>query len=62
LGETLVQPNGEFYGSIAGSVDVQLQPGSSLNYPETGFGVINFPGCTAGRYVYSIASWEVSRL
>jgi Tfp pilus assembly protein PilX len=61
-GETLVQPNGEFYGSIAGSVDVQLQPGSSLNYPESGFGVLNFPGCTAGRYVYSIASWEVSRL
>ena len=61
-GETLVQPNGEFYGSIAGSVDVQLQPGSTLNYPETGFGVINFPGCTAGRFIYSIASWEVSRL
>jgi Tfp pilus assembly protein PilX len=61
-GETLVQPNGEFYGSIAGSVDVQLQPGSSLNYPETGFGVLNFPGCTAGRFIYSIASWEVSRL
>jgi len=61
-GETLVQPNGEFYGSIAGSVDVQLQPGSTLNYPETGFGVINFPGCTAGRFIYSIDSWEVSRL
>jgi hypothetical protein len=60
-GETLVQPNGEFYGSIAGSVDVQLQPGSSLNFPETGFGVINFPGCIAGRFIYSIASWEVSR-
>lgn len=60
-GETLVQPNGEFYGSIAGSVDVQLQPGSSLNYPEDGFGVLNFPGCTEGRFVYSIASWEVSR-
>jgi hypothetical protein len=62
IGTTLVQPNGQFYGSIAGSVEVQLQPGSSLNYPESGFGVINFPGCTAGRYVYSIASWEVSRL
>jgi hypothetical protein len=58
-GETLVQPNGEFQGSIAGSVDVQLQPGSSLNYPEAGFGVIDFPGCTAGRFLYSITSWEV---
>jgi len=61
-GETLVQPNGEFYGSIAGSIDVQLQPGSSINFPESGLGVINFPGCIAGRFIYSIASWEVSRL
>jgi len=60
-GETLVQPNGEFYGSIAGSIDVQLQPGSSINFPESGLGVINFPGCIAGRFIYSIASWEVSR-
>jgi hypothetical protein len=58
---TFIQPNGDFYGSVAGSVEVQLQPGSSLNYPETGFGVLNFPGCTEGRFVYSIASWEVSR-
>jgi Tfp pilus assembly protein PilX len=60
-GETLVQPNGEFYGSIAGSIDVQLQPGSSINFPESGLGVINFPGCIAGRFIYSIDSWEVSR-
>ena len=59
---TFIQPNGDFYGSVAGSVEVQLQPGSSLNYPEEGFGVLNFPGCTEGRFVYSIASWEVSRL
>jgi len=60
-GETLVQPNGQFYGSIAGSVDVQLQPGSSIHFPESGLGVINFPGCIAGRFIYSIDSWEVSR-
>ena len=44
-GETLLQPGGDFYGAVAGSVEVGLQPGASLNYPEAGFGVINFPGC-----------------
>jgi hypothetical protein len=58
-GTSLVQPGGDFYGSIAGSVEVNLQPNTSLNYPGSGFGNINFPGCTAGRFVYSIASWEV---
>jgi len=58
-GETLLQPGGDFYGSVAGSVEVTLQPGTSLNFPETGFGVLNFPGCTAGRFIYTIASWEV---
>jgi Tfp pilus assembly protein PilX len=62
VGLSHVQPGGDFYGSIAGSVEVDLWPGTSLNYPETGFGVLNFPGCTAGRFVYSIVSWEVSRL
>jgi len=62
VGTSTVQPGGDFYGSIAGSVVVALQPGTSIDYPETGFGVINFPGCTAGRFIYSIDSWEVSRL
>ena len=60
-GTTTLQPGGDFYGSIAGSVEVQLQPDTSINYPEEGgFGVINFPGCTAGRFIYAIATWEVS--
>ncbi|MCJ7575929.1 MAG: hypothetical protein MUO80_04525 [Dehalococcoidia bacterium] len=61
-GTSLIQPQGDFYGSIAGSVEVDLWPGTSLDYPETGFGVLNFPGCTAGRFIYRIDSWEVSRL
>jgi Tfp pilus assembly protein PilX len=60
VGKSTIQPGGNFYGSIAGSVEVNLQPNTSLNYPGTGFGAINFPGCTAGRYIYGIASWEVS--
>jgi hypothetical protein len=60
-GKTWLQPGGNIYGAIAGSVEVDLQPGTTLNYPGTGFGNINFPGCTAGRFVYSIASWEVNQ-
>jgi hypothetical protein len=64
LGSTLLQPSGNFYGTVAGNVTVDVKSGSGQNliYPDTGFGVINFPGCTAGRFVYSIVSWEVSRL
>jgi len=58
-GETLFQPGIDFYGSIAGSVVVDVQPGGTINYPETGFGVINFPGCTAGRFLYGIATWDI---
>jgi len=60
-GETLLQPGGDFYGAIAGSVEVDLQPGTSLNYPEAGFGDdINFPGFgEPTQLVYSIYSWDV---
>jgi hypothetical protein len=59
-GETLLQPGGDFYGSIAGSVEVQLQPGTSLSYPEEEgwYGDINFP-IGVQQLVYSIYSWEV---
>jgi len=60
-GETTLQPGGDFYGAIAGSVEVTLRPGTSLNYPEAGFeGLINFPGFVEpNQLVYSIYSWEV---
>ncbi len=61
-GTTNLQPGGDFYGAIAGSVEVDLQPGTSLNYPEAGFeeGDINFPGFVEPtQLVYSIYSWEV---
>ena len=63
-GETTLQPGGDFYGAIAGSVEVDLQPNTSVNYPEAGFGgLINFPGFVEPKQlVYSIASWEVSQL
>jgi len=63
-GTTNLQPGGVFYGAIAGSIEVDLQPNTSLNYPESGFeGLINFPGFVEpNQLIYSIESWEVSQL
>jgi hypothetical protein len=59
-GETFTQPNGDFYGSIAGNVEVQLQPGSSVNYPEEEgwYDDYNFL-IGVQQLIYSIYSWEV---
>jgi hypothetical protein len=62
LGTTQLQPSADFYGALAGSVDVVIQPGHNptITYPSGGFGSsdLNFP--TGIQYlVYSIASWEV---
>jgi len=64
-GKTLLQPGGDFYGSIAGGVEVDfnINPASNIVYPGSdAFGGFNFPGLVAGRFIYSIDSWEVSRL
>lgn len=61
-GTTSVQPGGDFYGSIAGSVEIELQPGTSINYPESGGwdDDLNFL-IGVKKLVYSIDSWEVSQ-
>ena len=60
-GTTRVQPNGDFYGSIAGSVEIELQPGTSINYPGGGwYDDLNFL-IGVKKLVYSIDSWEVSQ-
>ena len=62
LGTTSVQPGGDFYGAIAGSVEVDLQPGASINYPESGgwYDDLNFL-IGIKKLVFSIDSWEVSQ-
>jgi hypothetical protein len=61
LGTTSVQPNGDFYGSIAGSVEIELQPGTSINYPGGGwYDDLNFL-IGVKKLVYHIDSWEVSQ-
>ena len=59
-GETLLQPQGDFYGSIAGSVEVQLQPNASVNYPvgEDWYDNLNFL-VGIKMLIFHIASWEV---
>jgi hypothetical protein len=60
LGTTSVQPGGDFYGAIAGSVEVDLQPGTSINYPTDGgwYDELNFL-IGIKKLVFSIDSWEV---
>jgi Flp pilus assembly pilin Flp len=62
LGTTSVQPGGDFYGSIAGSVEIELQPGTSINYPESGgwSDDLNFL-IGVKKLVYSIDSWEINQ-
>jgi len=62
-GETFVQPQGDFYGSLAGSVEVQLQPGSSINYPQDSDWYDDFNFLLGIRMlIFHIASWEVTPL
>ena len=62
FGTTSVQPGGDFFGAIAGSVEIQLQPGTSINYPpdEGWYDNLNFL-IGVKKLVYSIASWELSQ-
>jgi hypothetical protein len=58
-----VQPGGDFYGAIAGSVEINLQPGTSINYPENGgwYDNLNFL-IGVKKLTFHIASWEVGPL
>ncbi|MGI2336680.1 MAG: hypothetical protein ACRKGH_08610 [Dehalogenimonas sp.] len=60
-GTTTLQPGGSFYGAIAGSVMVDLQPGTSVVYPDGGFeGTgIQFPGLTPGAFL-GIKTYEIN--
>lgn len=62
FGTTSVQPGGDFYGSIAGSVEIELQPGTSINYPESEGWVdgLNFL-IGVKKLAYIIDSWEISQ-
>jgi len=60
-GEVWFSPQGNFFGSVAGSTHVDLQPGSTLEWRELPEG-LNAPGVPgSGRNVISaICTWEIS--
>jgi Tfp pilus assembly protein PilX len=64
-GKTYMHPNGDFYGTLAGSSEVEMQNGEAhwTDYSQVEGG-LNFPMSTEGfRPVnYGIASWEVGPL
>jgi hypothetical protein len=65
LGTTRLQPSGDYYGAIAGSVEVEVHQGTTptIYYPPLGFGGdgdLNFPGFVAGKLIYHIATWEIN--
>jgi len=61
-GEIQFQPNADFYGSVAGDVMVELQPGCSLTWfpppPD-----LNFPGYSEGDYTgydLEVRTWQTN--
>ena len=59
-GTVQFQPSGDFYGSIAGNVDVNLQPGSTLFWtgpPPT----LKYPGSEPSEknVIQAIRTWEI---
>jgi hypothetical protein len=60
LGTTKLWPSGDFYGAVAGNIDVDLSSGNtpSATYPAGGFNY-TLPQIVAG-WTYSIVSWEIN--
>jgi len=63
-GKTYMQPNGDFYGTLAGNAEVYIQNGEATwtDYSAVE-GELNFPNLAGVQQVScSIASWQVSQL
>jgi hypothetical protein len=58
-GTTTLKPNGDFYGSLAGSAEVELYPGNDLTWTETPEEGLNFPG---GDYGGSTGSGRITQI
>ena len=60
-GKTLLQPGGDFYGAVAGGVEIDLKSNNQVYYPSGGFGSYNLNFPNGVQWLdYSIASWEVN--
>jgi len=62
-GKTYMQPNGDFYGTLAGNAEVYIQNGDATwtDYSAVEGG-LNFPDLPGTQQIssYNIASWEIS--
>ena len=58
-GEVCFSPQGDFYGSVAGSVYVDLQPSCTLRREEYSEG-LNFPGENESKLRWEIHTWQIS--
>jgi hypothetical protein len=57
-GTITAQPHGEFYGSFAGDVEVQTQPGSTITWSDPSGENLNLP--PGGLSGMQIKTWEIS--
>jgi hypothetical protein len=57
-GKTYMQPNGDFYGTLAGSSEVYIQNGEAHWVDSSGI-ALDFPTILTTGLSYSVASWEV---
>jgi hypothetical protein len=60
-GDVWFSPQGDFYGSTAGSILVDLQPGSNIVWRELPIG-LNAPGVPGSNrnIISAICTWEIS--
>ncbi|MGB5926211.1 MAG: pilus assembly protein PilZ [Dehalococcoidia bacterium] len=58
-GVTHMQPNGDFYGTLAGLAEVYIQNGTA-NWVDPSGGGLNFPYVAGIGSLCSIATWEVN--
>ncbi|MDD4986000.1 MAG: hypothetical protein PHQ43_09465 [Dehalococcoidales bacterium] len=62
-GDIQFQPGGDFYGSLAGDVSVELQPGCTLTWRQPLEGEVQFPGFDDDDYTgyeVMVRTWETS--
>jgi len=59
--ETLAHPTGNFNGSFAGNVDVELKPGDTITWNDPSDNVLNFPsgGYMGGKLLTEISTWDI---
>jgi len=62
IGETLMWPSGNFYGTLAGGLSVEVDSGQTplIQWNPLPVGGVNFPGGGNENIIWGIATWEIS--